>query len=89
MILLTYSLMLCSDALFKLLDAHSDVDCINVLLLELGIEDVSMWHDVVEEFQKDFKSCCSSSLAMAPASLTVLASKSPEIHSVLGCDSST
>lgn len=39
--------------LFKLLDGYSDVDCTNVPLLELGIEDVYMWHDVVEEFQKE------------------------------------
>ena len=28
---------------------------IYVLLLELGIEDVHMWHDVVEKLQKELK----------------------------------
>lgn len=46
-ILITYILYV----LFELLDAPIDVDLVYVLL-ELGIEEVHMWHNVVKTFEK-------------------------------------
>ncbi len=58
MIILLTGIQLLPDMLYvllELLDASFDMDRVSVFPLELGLEEVHMWHDVMKKFHRELK----------------------------------